>query len=110
MMLFKFGCRNPQNCLQRFNICVNLADDPHDKQLISQLINLIGNYLPIYNDIYLSLLFHSMVSSTKLLPQTSILSNTHPSIIYTLKFITTKYLYNSKKMSNIYYIVTSEVI
>jgi len=43
MMLFKFGCRNPQNCLQRFNVCVNLANEQYDKQIISQLINLIGN-------------------------------------------------------------------
>lgn len=48
MMLFKFGCRNPQNCLQRLNVCVNLADEPYDKQMISQLINLIGN-LKCYN-------------------------------------------------------------
>ncbi|XP_025405520.1 spermatogenesis-defective protein 39 homolog [Sipha flava] len=44
MMLFKFGCRNPQNCLQRFNVCANLADDQYDKQIISQLINLVGKY------------------------------------------------------------------
>jgi len=44
MMLFKFGCRNPQNCLQRLNVCVNLADEPYDKQMISQLINLIGKH------------------------------------------------------------------
>ncbi|XP_026811062.1 spermatogenesis-defective protein 39 homolog [Rhopalosiphum maidis] len=42
MMLFKFGCRNPQNCLQRFNVCVNLADDQYDKQIITQLIHLVG--------------------------------------------------------------------
>ncbi|CAH1708840.1 spermatogenesis-defective protein 39 homolog [Aphis gossypii] len=42
MMLFKFGCRNPQNCLQRFNVCVNLADEQYDKQIISQLIHLVG--------------------------------------------------------------------
>lgn len=42
-MLFKLGCRNSQNCLQRLNVCVNLADESYDKQMISQLINLIGN-------------------------------------------------------------------
>lgn len=45
MILFKFGCQNPQNCLQRFNVCSNLADDQYDKLMISQLINLIGNWL-----------------------------------------------------------------
>jgi len=42
-MLFKFGCRNPQNCLQRFNVCANLSDEQYDKQIISQLIHLVGN-------------------------------------------------------------------
>ncbi|XP_050425287.1 spermatogenesis-defective protein 39 homolog [Adelges cooleyi] len=41
MMQFNFACRNPQNCLQRFNVCFNLADDPYDKQTISQYIKLI---------------------------------------------------------------------
>ncbi|KAL4121359.1 hypothetical protein QTP88_013887 [Uroleucon formosanum] len=41
MMLFKFGCRNPQNCLQRFNVCANLSDEQYDKQIISQLIHLV---------------------------------------------------------------------
>lgn len=44
MMLFKFGCRNPQNCLQKLNVCVNLADEQYDKQIITQFINLVGNY------------------------------------------------------------------
>lgn len=48
MMLFKSGCQNPQNCLQRFNVCANLADEQYDKQIISQLINLIGSYIYIY--------------------------------------------------------------
>lgn len=44
-MLFKFACRNSQNCLQRFNLCANLADEPYDKQIVSQLINLVGNLI-----------------------------------------------------------------
>lgn len=58
-MLFKFGCRNPQNCLQRFNVCANLADEQYDKQIISQLINLIGIqnlcFRSSMNEIYLNI-------------------------------------------------------
>lgn len=47
MMLFKLGCRNPQNCLQRFNVCTNLAEEQYDKQIIKQFIHLVGNYIKI---------------------------------------------------------------
>ncbi|VVC41482.1 Hypothetical protein CINCED_3A015816 [Cinara cedri] len=44
MILFKCGCRNPKNCLQRLNVCANLAEDQYDKQMISQFIHLVGKY------------------------------------------------------------------